>query len=67
MKTLRGVMTAAYACEMWGKNDSTTLRQGLRLQFGKYGELVEGEDYIKCGKDWLITEEAMEKLYGKIE
>ncbi|WP_252217361.1 helix-turn-helix domain-containing protein [Clostridium sp. VAP41] len=52
------VMTFAEASEKWGLGEST-LRSTIRTD-----RLVEGVDYKKSGKVWLITKEAMERVYG---
>ena len=60
-KELDAVMTFAEATEKWGLADST-LRKLV-----KTNKLTENVDYRKSGKVWLITREAMEKVYGKLE
>lgn len=52
-------MTFAEATEKWGLGEST-LRSVV-----KQNRLREGIDYRKSGKVWLITENAMRKLYGE--
>jgi hypothetical protein len=47
------------ASQMWGLDDST-LRKAVAS-----GKLVDGQDVKKFGKQWVITIEAMEKIYGK--
>ncbi|MGN2348323.1 helix-turn-helix domain-containing protein [Clostridium cagae] len=54
------VMTFAEASEKWGLGEST-LRSTIRTD-----RLVEGVDYKKSGKVWLITKEAMERVYGNL-
>ncbi|WP_346905947.1 helix-turn-helix domain-containing protein [Clostridium sp.] len=53
------VMTFAEATERWGLADST-LRKLVTTD-----KLQEGIDYRKSGKVWLITEEAMKRVYGE--
>lgn len=53
------VMTFAEATEKWGLGEST-LRSTVRTD-----RLQEGIDYKKSGKVWLITFEAMLKIYGE--
>lgn len=55
---LNSVLTFAEAAAIWKLGDST-----LRSMVGD-GWLVEGRDYRKSGKVWLITKSAMTKLYG---
>jgi hypothetical protein len=55
------VLTFAEASEKWNLNDST-LRKAVKTD-----RLIEGLDYRKSGKVWLIRVETMEKLYGKLE
>jgi hypothetical protein len=56
---LHKVMTFAEATEKWGLADST-LRKLVTTD-----KLTEGVDYRKSGKVWIITEEAMIKIYGE--
>ena len=58
------VLTFAEAAELWGLSMGT-LR--MRLSKGYMGDLIEGVDYRKSGKVWLITKDAMVKLYGPIK
>ncbi|WP_105176835.1 helix-turn-helix domain-containing protein [Clostridium cagae] len=60
IKPLDEVMTFAEASEKWGLGEST-LRSTIRTD-----RLVEGVDYKKSGKVWLITKEAMERVYGNL-
>lgn len=53
------VFTFKEATSIWGLGEST-LRSVVRQD-----NLVEGVHYRKSGSNWLITEEAMLKLYGK--
>ncbi|HEY9059368.1 MULTISPECIES: helix-turn-helix domain-containing protein [Pseudobacteroides] len=52
------VLTFSEAAEIWGI-DPSTLRHKVTGE-----KLIEGVDYRKSGKVWLITMNAMEKLYG---
>jgi hypothetical protein len=52
------VLTFSEAAEIWDI-DSSTLRHRVTGE-----ELQEGIDYRKSGKVWLITKNAMERLYG---
>ena len=45
------------ATDLWGLNEST-LRKNI-----SYGRLKEGTDVMKFGKQWIITKEAMIRLY----
>ena len=44
-----------------------TLKEAGELCGKSANSLIKDVDYIKKGKTWLITKEAVEKLYGKIE
>lgn len=61
--TLDKIYTIQEACKLWGKDDGN-LR---RLLLNKDSRLIENVDYKKSSNVWLITREAMEKLYGKLE
>lgn len=56
---LNSIMTFAEATERWGLADST-LRKLVTTD-----KLQEGVDYRKSGKVWLITKEAMKRIYGE--
>jgi hypothetical protein len=58
MVMINVVMTFAEASEKWELDDST-LRKLVTTN-----KLAEGTDYRKSGKVWLITKEAMIKVYG---
>ena len=58
MNLIDEVMTFAEATVLWGLADST-LRKMVHDN-----RLVEGKDYRKSGKVWIITKAAMKKLYG---
>ena len=47
------------ASQLWNLDDST-LRKAV-----SNGKLVDGQDVKKFGKQWIITIEAMERIYGK--
>lgn len=53
------VMAFSEASEIWGLGEST-LRTAVRTD-----KLIEGVDYRKSGKVWLITKEAMKRVYGE--
>ncbi|MFA8997984.1 helix-turn-helix domain-containing protein [Clostridioides difficile] len=53
------VFTFKEATTLWCLGEST-LRSVIRQN-----NLIEGIDYRKSGSNWLITEDAMLKLYGK--
>lgn len=59
MGNIKEIMTFKEASKIWGKAEST-LRMMIRA-----GKLIEGIDYRKSGGTWLITREAMRKVYGK--
>lgn len=56
---LNDVMTFSEAAEKWNI-DSSTLRKLVNTD-----KLIKDVDYRKSGSVWLITKEAMEKVYGK--
>ena len=53
------VMTFAEATQRWGLADST-----LR-KLATTNKLLEGLDFRKSGKVWLITRDAMKRMYGE--
>lgn len=53
------VMAFSEASEIWGLGEST-LRSTVRTD-----KLQEGIDYRKSGKVWLITKDAMMRVYGE--
>jgi len=55
------MMTFSEAAEKWGL-DSSTLRKLI-----KTNKVKEGKDYKRSGSTWLITREAMERIYGKLK
>lgn len=65
---LNGVMTLKEAGEIWGKSsDYLKVMLNNPDKYPKMKLLIKEFDYSKSGGTWLITKEAMEKLYGKIE
>jgi len=59
IEPIQFVMTFAEATDRWQLGVST-----LRSMTGD-GRLEENKDYRKSGKVWLITYDAMVKLYGE--
>lgn len=59
MININEIMTFAEASAKWNLNDST-LRKLVKTQ-----RLKEGIDFRKSGNTWIITKEAIEKIYGK--
>ena len=53
------LMAFTDATELWGLNEST-LRKAI-----SYGKLVSGIDACKYGKQWVISTEAMRRVYGE--
>ena len=61
---LDDVYTFSEACEKYGL-ESSTLRKRIEYEKKKeQPELVEGTDYRKSGSTWLITKDAMKRIYG---
>lgn len=60
------VMTTGEAAELWGKNP-TTIKHLCTGIAGKIPPKFTSEECRKSGKAWLVTRQAMERLYGKIE
>ena len=56
-----GLISFRDATTLWGLNEST-LRKAV-----SYGKLINGVDVCKFGKQWIITIEAMEREYGKLD
>lgn len=54
------VMTFTEASQVWGLSDGT-LRHATERKVFKEGEIR------KSGKVWLVTREAMERVYGEIK
>lgn len=57
---LKDILTFGEAAKLWGL-DSSSLRKSVER-----GRFLEGE-IRKSGNVWLVTREAMERLYGKRE
>lgn len=55
---LAEVLTFSEAAEQWNI-DASTLRHRVSSE-----KLIDGIDFKKSGKVWLITKNAMERLYG---
>lgn len=55
------VYTTTEAGLLWGLNEST-VRKAIQV-----GRFTIGRDYRKSGRVTLITKEAMERVYGKLE
>lgn len=56
-----GLMAFSDATALWGLNEST-LRKAI-----SYGKLVNGVDVCKFGKQWVVSINAMQREYGKID
>lgn len=54
-----GLIAFTDATTLWGLNEST-LRKAIA-----YGKLINGIDACKFGKQWVVSEKAMEREYGK--
>jgi len=59
MSRFDGLLSLKDAADIWGKDDSV-LRKAIAT-----GKLIENVDVKKFGKQWVVTVEAMERLYGK--
>lgn len=57
---LKDILTFGEAAKLWGL-DSSSLRKSIERK-----RFLEGE-IRKSGNVWLVTREAMERLYGKRE
>lgn len=53
-----GLLSFKQATDMWNLNEST-LRKAVQ-----YGKLENNIDVKKFGKQWIITVDAMIRLYG---
>ena len=53
-----GLIAFSDATSIWGLNEST-LRKAIA-----YGKLINGQDVCKFGKQWVISIEAMKRVYG---
>lgn len=58
MNDLYNILTFKEAAKMWGLSDSTLRKLVVT------NKLTEGIDYRKSGGTWLITKNAMRKIYG---
>jgi len=54
-----GLLSFKEASQLWNLDDST-LRKAVAS-----GKIIEGKDAKKFGKQWVITIDAMERIYGK--
>ena len=64
---LDDVYTFSEACERYGL-ESSTLRKRIEYEKKKeQPELMEGVDYRKSGSTWLITKDAMKRIYGDVK
>ena len=54
-----GLIAFTEATELWGLNEST-LRKAI-----SYGKLADGVDACKFGKQWVVSEKAMRREYGR--
>lgn len=63
-KIIDKVLTFAEAEEKYGLSKGT-LRKYLYQTEKEKQRIKEGIDYRKSGKTWLITKEAMERVYGE--
>lgn len=59
LSKLSGIYTFAEAAEKWGLNGSTLRR------LTKTSKAIEGIDYKKSGKVWLVTDNCMRRIYGE--
>ena len=64
METINKVLTFAEAEQKYGLA-AGTLRKYLYQTDKEKQRINENIDYRKSGKTWLITKEAMDKIYGK--
>lgn len=58
------IMTTAEAGERWGIAQSSVKQLCTGAQ-GRPPRLIEGEEFRKSGRTWLVTKAGMERLYGK--
>lgn len=61
LSPLENVYTLTEASKLWGKTEGA-LRSAI-----KSGKFTPIKEWRKAGRITLITKEAMERLYGKIE
>lgn len=62
---LNDVMTTGEAAELWGKNP-TTIKHLCTGIAGKTPPKLFPNECRKSGKAWLITKEAMIRIYGEM-
>ena len=55
-----GLLSFSDATALWGLNEST-LRKAI-----SYGKLINGVDVCKFGKQWVVSINAMQREYGKV-
>ena len=55
-----GLLAFSDATALWGLNEST-LRKAI-----SYGKLINGVDVCKFGKQWVVSINAMQREYGKV-
>ncbi len=55
------LMSFGDATALWGLNEST-LRKAI-----SYGKLINGIDVCKFGKQWVVSAEAMKRVYGNAD
>lgn len=55
------LMSFGDATALWGLNEST-LRKAI-----SYGKLINGIDVCKFGKQWVVSAEAMKRVYGNTD
>lgn len=58
-KCIEEVMTASEAQKLWGLKSESTVRTYIAR-----GKFKEGE-YRKSGETWLVTREAMHRVFGE--
>ncbi|WP_238455611.1 helix-turn-helix domain-containing protein [Desulfolucanica intricata] len=56
---LENILSLTEASQRWGLSEAT-IRMGIHRD-----RFIEGEEIRKSGKIWLITYQAMERVYGK--
>ena len=59
MNPFDGLMSFKEAADLWNIDDSTLRKAVIN------GKIVENVDAKKFGKQWIITAEAMERIFGK--
>ena len=59
MNPFDGLLSFRDAANQWHIDDST-LRKAVNS-----GKIIENKDAKKFGKQWIITAEAMERIFGK--